>query len=329
MATIAAKKRTRRAPAAAAAAAAAVATSVAPQEDPFINFKGSLEKLVYQLETNVKERLLVQQTTQENEEDLTLTFAQQMEELEAKHVEDLEALKATHEAHVEDLKQAFQEQEAENNGSFIKTIETLEGTIQTLEGTFKERVEAEIKSYMDVSLLNSYLRQIDDLKNDNDILARKLATKHKILEKIQRDHKELQFDLASIRSSEEVDEDAEAEAEAEEAEEAEEEAEEEAGEAEAEAEADVAEEEEAEVAEEEAEADADADANAEEEEEEEEEEKEEKEEIEVEVEIDVSKLDIIEVDEKEYYLDLDNNILDKDTLDIVGTLTPDGDANFN
>lgn len=45
-------------------------------------------------------------------------------------------------------------------------------------------------------------------------------------------------------------------------------------------------------------------------------------------EVDVSKFDIVEIDDKEYYLDLDNNILDKDTLAVVGQLTEDGDAIF-
>ena len=37
---------------------------------------------------------------------------------------------------------------------------------------------------------------------------------------------------------------------------------------------------------------------------------------------------IIEVDDVEYYLDLDNNIRDKDTLEIVGTISEEGDAIF-
>jgi hypothetical protein len=45
-------------------------------------------------------------------------------------------------------------------------------------------------------------------------------------------------------------------------------------------------------------------------------------------EVDVSKFDIVEIDDKEYYIDLDNNILDKQTLAIVGQLTEDGDAIF-
>jgi hypothetical protein len=45
--------------------------------------------------------------------------------------------------------------------------------------------------------------------------------------------------------------------------------------------------------------------------------------------LNVETLDIIEVDELEYYLDLDSNILEKDTLKVVGKLTDDGDAIFN
>jgi hypothetical protein len=46
-------------------------------------------------------------------------------------------------------------------------------------------------------------------------------------------------------------------------------------------------------------------------------------------EIDVSKLDVIEVDDVEYYLDLDNQIRDKETLEVLGKVTDDGDAVFN
>ena len=63
-----------------------------------------------------------------------------------------------------ELKVAFQEQEAENNSTFILTIETLEKSLQHLKDTFNEKLKEEIKCYMDVSLLNQYQKQIDVLK---------------------------------------------------------------------------------------------------------------------------------------------------------------------
>ena len=53
------------------------------------------------------------------------------------------------------------------------------------------------------------------------------------------------------------------------------------------------------------------------------------EEVEEAEEVDVSKFDIVEIDDKEYYVDLDNNIIDKETLVVVGKITDDGDAIFN
>jgi hypothetical protein len=287
------KKTSRRRP---TGAKAAVAVAVAPTEmlmDPFIDFKGSLEVLVRNLEHTVKHP---QQPVGPSEEVL-LMMAQKEEEMELKH-----------EAHISELKNAFQVQESENNSSFIKTIEGLELALKRAQDTFKERVEEEIKAYMDVSLLNQYIKQIDALKKENDILTLKLDAKKKVLEKIQREHKELQLDMEilSLRSEAEQAEQADADAEEEEEEE-----EEEAKQADADAE-----EEEEEEGEEEAEQAEQADVQ------------EVEVEVEVEVEIDVSKLDIIEVDDVEYYLDLDNNILDKNTLDILGTLTSDGDALF-
>ena len=328
------RRRTTGAKGAAAAAAAAAATAATePVEmmiDPFIDFKGSLEVLVRNLERTVKQQ---QQPQQQPEE--MLMMAQQIEEMEMRH-----------EAHVVELQNAFQVQESENNNSFIKTIEGLELALKKEQETFKERVEAEIKSYMDVSLLNQYIKHIDALKKENDILTLKLDAKKKVLEKIQREHKELQLDMeilslrseavdaADVEEAEEAEADEEAEeAAADDVEEAaaDEEAEEDAADEEAEEDEEAA----AEAEEDAADADEAEEAAADEEEEEaaaaaeEEEGSKEVVEVEVEVEIDVSKLDVIEVDDVEYYLDLDNNILDKNTLDILGTLTSDGDALFN
>ena len=333
------KKPRRRTTAKGAAAAAAATTVVEKVEmiDPFIDFKGSLEVLVRNLERTVKQQQQQQPQQQEQSEEL-LMMAQQMEEMETRH-----------EAHVSELQNAFQVQESESNGAFIKTIEGLELALEKEQETFKQRVEEEIKSYMDVSLLNQYIKQIDTLKKDNDILTLKLNAKIKVLEKIQREHKELQLDMEvlSLRSEAaeadaDVEEAAEADAdvqEAAEAAEADADVEEADADAEeAEAEADV---QEADADAEEAEAGAEAEADVEEadadvqeaeadvEEAEAEADSKEVVEVEVEVEIDVSKLDIIEVDDVEYYLDLDNNILDKNTLDILGTLTSEGDALFN
>lgn len=144
--------------------------------------------------------------------------------------------------------------------------------LSKLASEWDEKVQNEIQSFKNVSILNTYLKEIDSLKNEISILNQKLATNKKFLEQSQKDNKELNNKLETISAPEEPNDQQEQLNEILE-----------------------------EVVEE-------------------------QEDIQ---EIDSSKFDIIEVDEKEYYLDLDNNILDIETLEIIGTVTEDGEAIFN
>ena len=161
--------------------------------------------------------------------------------------------------------------------STICDLENKLDKIKTELFSCKTQSEQDFQSFKSVSILNQYLKEIEQLKNENSILNRRLDSSKKLLEQSQKENKyfkELKKDLISTRDS--ISQTAEDSSESEESEESEEA--EEAQEAE---------------------------------------------------EIDISKLDIIEVDNVEYYLDLDNNIRDKDSLEVVGTITEEGDAIFN
>ncbi len=160
--------------------------------------------------------------------------------------------------------------------------------VTKLKNEYNTKLESEIQSFKNVSILNTYLKEIDNLKNEISILNQKLNTNKKLLEQSNKDNKELSNKLETLSSPEEVTEEEQEEVEEEQEEVVEEQEE-------------VLEEQEEVVEEQE----------------------------EVVEEIDVSKFDIIEVDDKEYYVDLDNNILDKETIEIVGKLTDDGEAIFN
>ncbi len=160
-----------------------------------------------------------------------------------------------------------------------KEHEATKNELQSLKQEYNERLERDIQSFKNVSLLNTYLKEIEHLKNEISILNQKLNTNKKLLDQSNKENKELNYKLDTMSNEEEVVDQTE----------------------------EVPESEEVQV-----------------------EEVEEVEEVQEEVvEIDVSKFDIIEVDDKEYYLDLDNNILDKESLQMVGTLTEEGDAVFN
>ena len=127
-----------------------------------------------------------------------------------------------------------------------------------LKNNCKTQVDAEINAFKDVSILNGYIKEIYQLKNDNNILLKRLESNKKSLELIQKEQKEQKIkSLDPVKLEPEV----------------------------------LVEKLE-------------------------------------EPQLDVSTFDIVEIDDKEYYLDLDNNIRDKETLEILGSLTEDGDAIF-
>ena len=163
-------------------------------------------------------------------------------------------------------------------------IQQKNGEWLELKQNYKKQLEQDTKSFKDVSILNKYLKEIDELKTENLVLHKRLdATKRQLVESKN-------VPVIPIKVIEEVVQEVpEEEAEEETEEEAEEEAEAE------EAQAEEAEEAEAEEAEE----------------------------------VDPSTFDIIEIDDIEYYLDLDQQIRNKDTLKVVGSLTEEGDAIFN
>jgi hypothetical protein len=242
------------------------------------------------------------QTLHQLIDDMDLQYTTQIQKLE-------NTLLLTKEEHTQIL--------AESRLSALEQSKQYESTIQELRSQLEEtkkelqacksKTNEEIGSFKDVSILNQYLKEIYQLKNDNTILTKRFDSTKKILEQSQTENKHfraLQKELtlvshcetasqASIEAVEELEEEAEEEPEEEEVEEPKEEEVEE-----------PKEEESVEAVEP-------------------------KEEEEPTEEIDVSKLDVIEVDDVEYYLDLDNQIRDKDSLEILGKVTDDGDAIFS
>ncbi len=219
------------------------------------------------------------------------------------------------------LKTLYDELKNENNvfvnrlEKITKEYDNIKNEHKKLKDEYNERLESEIQSFKNVSLLNTYLKEIDSLKKEISILNQKLTTNKKFLEQSQKENKDLSSKLETLSVPEQEESVEEQENTVEEQEETLEEQEESVEEQE-----NTVEEQEETVEEQE-----EVVEEQEETTEEKEETTEEQEEV---VEIDISKFDIIEVDDKEYYVDLDNNIYDKDSLDVVGKLTDDGDAIF-
>jgi S-DNA-T family DNA segregation ATPase FtsK/SpoIIIE len=213
------------------------------------------------------------------------TLHKLVDEMESKYTLEVDSLASKleeKERTLEEEQKRFESLEKQYH-SIIHELESKLDKIKNELFSCKSQSEQEIRSFKNVSILNQYLKEIDQLKNDNSILTKRLDSTKKLLDESQKENKyfkELKKGLVS--NSDAISQTTEEAVEVEEAEEAEE----------------TVEEEEAEKAEEPIE------------------------------EIDVSKLDIIEVDDVEYYLDLDNNIRDKETLEVVGTITDDGDAKF-
>jgi len=242
--------------------------------------KDTIHKLIddlhnhYQSEIDTLTKQCVQSTKQIEEQTLLISelkderenhieqlanFTEQQTEL-SQRVRDLEELGVRHRLEIQQKNEEWLEAKA----------------------NYKSQHEKEIKSFKDVSILNKYLKEIDELKTENMVLHKRIDATKRL--------KQEPFVL--IKPVEEVLEEVEEIAE----EVAEQEAEEEL--------------EEAEAAEEQIEEEVEKVA----------------EEV---IAIDSSTFDIVEIDEIEYYLDLDQNIRNKDTLDVVGKLTDDGDAVFH
>ena len=262
-------------------------------DDLHIHYQSEIDNLTKQCVQSTKQieeqSLLISELKDERENHIEqlASFTEQQTEL-SQRVRDLEELGVRHRLEIQQKNEEWLEAKA----------------------SYKSQHEKEIKSFKDVSILNKYLKEIDELKTENMVL-------HKRIEATKRLKQE---PFALIKPVEQVVEVAEEE-------EAEEVAEEEAEE-------EVAEEEVAEETQEVAEEVEDAAEEVSEETEEAveetaEETAEETEEVEEPVKIDSSTFDIVEIDEIEYYLDLDQNIRDKDTLEVVGKLTDDGDAVFH
>lgn len=255
-------------------------------DDLHIHYQSEIDNLTKQCVQSTKQieeqSLLISELKDERENHIEqlASFTEQQTEL-SQRVRDLEELGVRHRLEIQQKNEEWLEAKA----------------------SYKSQHEKEIKSFKDVSILNKYLKEIDELKTENMVL-------HKRIEATKRLKQE---PFALIKPVEQVVEVAEEEVEEQEAEEvAEEVAEEEVAEEEVE---DAAEEVSEDVSEETEEAV--------------EETAEETEEVEEPVKIDSSTFDIVEIDEIEYYLDLDQNIRDKDTLEVVGKLTDDGDAVFH
>lgn len=202
------------------------------------------------------------------------------------------------------LKQLYDESKLENKAfsnkieKLVKENDSIRNEFSTFKGEYNKKLEEEIQSFKNVSILNTYLKKIDDQAKEIEILQQKLNSSKKLLDISNKENKELSNKIEQLSHPDE-----------EEQEEV----------------PDVAEETEdihvkEQVAFEEIQSET-KDVQKEQQEET----PAESEEV---VEIDVSTLDVIEVDDKEYYLDLDNHILDKETLEILGTVTEDGEANF-
>ena len=241
-------------------------------------------------------------------DDMELQYTNQIKQLEDKQASELSELK------LESLQDKSNILQSQTKLEELK-LESLQdkSIIQRLQLDLEEskkQSNLDISTFKDVSILNQYLKEIYQLKNENTILTKRFDTTKKLLEQSQKENKhfrELQKELSIVHLPEPSAQISISAVEAEEEEEEEDEVEE------------VEEDEVEEVEVEEV---------AKEVEEEEVEEVEEVEAEEVE-EVDVNKLDIIEVDDTEYYLDLDNHIRDKKTLRVIGKVTDDGDAIFN
>jgi hypothetical protein len=175
------------------------------------------------------------------------------------HNVHLEELKETHKKEIQDkdsiyqtLLLAFNELENKSKKDFLD-----------LKNNCKTQVDAEINAFKDVSILNGYIKEIYQLKNDNNILLKRLESNKKSLELVQKEQREQKEQ--KLKSLEPLKQEPEVELIVDKVKE---------------------------------------------------------------LQPDVSTFDVVEIDDKEYYLDLDNNIRDKETLEILGSLTEDGDAIF-
>ena len=240
------------------------------------------------------------------------TLHQLIDDMELEYTSQIEQLESTKKdllVQLEESKQTALEHFKQYESTIQQVRSELEETKKELDAC-KTKTDKETGGFKDVSILNQYLKEIYQLKNDNTILTKRFDSTKKLLEQSQKDNKhfrELQKELSFIPTTET--EELEKHKEIEVSEEPKEEHEE-------------ALEEEKSAVETLVEVEAEAEPEAEEEEQEVVEEPEEEE-------IDVSKLDVIEVDDVEYYLDLDNQIRDKETLEVLGKVTDDGDAVFN
>ena len=250
-------------------------------DDLHIHYQSEIDNLTKQCVQSTKQieeqSLLISELKDERENHIEqlASFTEQQTEL-SQRVRDLEELGVRHRLEIQQKNEEWLEAKA----------------------SYKSQHEKEIKSFKDVSILNKYLKEIDELKTENMVLHKRIEATKRLKQEPFALIKPVEqvVQVAEEEEAEEVSEEV-AEEEVAEEEEAEEEAEEELEEEVAQEEAEVAEEE-AEVAEE----------------------------LE---EIDSSTFDIVEIDEIEYYLDLDQNIRNKDTLGVVGKLTDDGDAVFH
>ena len=229
----------------------------------------------------------------------------QLQSVAVKYNELNEQLSATSvsTATISSLNDRILELEAENEG----TVEKYESQMVELKAAFQEQESESNNNF--IQKINGLEANLIELTQRNTELSEQLELTKQLLVTFQT--KQLNADESDeaeeVEEVEEVEETEEAE-EVEEVEEVEEETEEV---------------EEAEEAEEEVE---EVEEEVQEEVQEVEEVPQKAEDVE---EVDVSKFDIVEIDDKEYYVDLDNNIIDKDTLEVVGNITDDGDAIFN
>ena len=223
------------------------------------------------------------------------TLHQLIDDMELQYTSQIEQLESTkHDilVQLEESKQNALEQFKQYESTIQQVRSELEETKKELDAC-KTKTDKDTGGFKDVSILNQYLKEIYQLKNDNTILTKRFDSTKKLLEQSQKENKhfrELQKELSYIPTTETEELEKQKEIEIKE---------------------EPEEKEPLEVLEE---------VEAEEQEVVEEPEEEE---------IDVSKLDIIEVDDVEYYLDLDNQIRNKETLEVVGKVTDDGDAIFN
>jgi hypothetical protein len=237
-------------------------------------------------------------------DDMDLQYTSEIEQLEHTKKDLLVQLEESRLSALENFKQyesTVQQVRSELDKTKLDSLEKsndYESKIKQLQTEieeYKTKKDKDIGCFKDVSILNQYLKEIYNLKNENAILTKRFDSTKKLLEQSQAENKyfkTLKKELSLVNHSETISHDSIEEVE---------------------------------------ELDVEEAATIEEKKEEVEEEElaqVEKKEDELE-EIDVSKLDIIEVDDVEYYLDLDNQIRDKESLEVVGKVTDDGDAVFN